>query len=295
MAEELRSMVQSEKQAISHIVAPYFVDLSCDMHGTFVLQELIEAIDDSTREMFLQRLMQETGGAHRVIECRNGNYVMKALLQYTSIDILRREFVPFVINQVIKDNIKALTMGKKAQFSHRTLIWLLERCRESNLDIVEPMLCEVADCCELLLDEQYGTMVLNAVLQHAPPRHKVPIITAVQNEIGNTAFESNKHWYAGFVVSQCFKILQEEDPTFEKQRQALLDTVLQVRPESNTKCPLERMLRSTDVWFHNVASTIYEHCPDAQERMEFLFPDEAVLIEILKRKADTRTFEASLL
>jgi len=194
------------------------------MYGCRVIQKALESIGPDLQKEIVREL---DGHVLKCVKDQNGNHVVQKC-----IECVEPHALSFIINtfhgQVGKENIYTLSTHP---YGCRVIQRILERCTN---DQVQPILDELHDQAESLIQDQYGNYVIQHVLEHGKPEDKTKIVAIVRGKVCSYS----QHKFASNVVEKCVTYATRQDKT------VLIDEVTAYNTDNGvTTSPLTIMMK----------------------------------------------------
>ena len=172
------------------IISGQFYEISCNPHGTRVLQKLIELIKTSELRTFFYELVRPI--VCQLLKDLNGTYIVQKFVKYNLYDY------GIKINQIIIDNSVEL-----CTFRHGCCV-IQKYLETRDQNMLPQLIYKLLDGFNSLIIDQFGNYVIKTILFIGNPEYN--------NRIGeyismNIVFYS-KHKYSSNVVEKCFDFCQ---------------------------------------------------------------------------------------
>ena len=181
---------QEQLHKLLVIISDQFYEISCNPHGTRVLQKLIELIKTPELRTFFYELVRPI--VCQLLKDLNGTYIVQKFVKYNLYDY------GIKINQIIIDNSVEL-----CTFRHGCCV-IQKYLETRDQNMLPQLIYKLLDGFNSLIIDQFGNYVIKTILFIGNPEYN--------NRIGeyismNIVFYS-KHKYSSNVVEKCFDFCQ---------------------------------------------------------------------------------------
>jgi pumilio RNA-binding family len=235
-----------QKAALAHKIRGNVLLLALQMYGCRVIQKALESIGPDLQKEIVREL---DGHVLKCVKDQNGNHVVQKCIECVDPHALS-----FIINafhgQVGKQNIYVLSTHP---YGCRVIQRILEHC---TVDQTQPILDELHDQAESLIQDQYGNYVIQHVLEHGKPEDKAKIVNIVRGKV----CQYSQHKFASNVVEKCVTYATRQDKT------VLIDEVTAYNTDNGvTTSPLNIMMK--DQYANYVVQKMIDVAEPSQRKM----------------------------
>jgi len=178
---------QQQLLKLLNILSPSFEEISCDCHGTRVLQKLIELIKTpELRHLFYELVKPRVC---KLLKDLNGTYIVQ---KFAMMNLLE---YGLKINEIIIENSVELC-------TYRHGCCVIQKYLETkDVYMLPELVYKLLDGFSSLITDQFGNYVIKTILLMGDPEFS--------NKIGENIFNNilyySKHKYSSNVVERCFE------------------------------------------------------------------------------------------
>uniref|UniRef100_A0A674GET3 Pumilio RNA binding family member 2 n=1 Tax=Taeniopygia guttata TaxID=59729 RepID=A0A674GET3_TAEGU len=188
----------------------HIVEFSQDQHGSRFIQQKLERATPAERQMVFNEILQ---AAYQLMTDVFGNYVIQKFFEFGSLDQklalatrIRGHVLPLALQmygcRVIQKALESISPDQQVfvlsthPYGCRVIQRILEHCTaEQTLPILE----ELHQHTEQLVQDQYGNYVIQHVLEHGRPEDKSKIVSEIRGKV----LALSQHKFASNVVEKC--------------------------------------------------------------------------------------------
>uniref|UniRef100_A0A8C0YXN6 Pumilio RNA binding family member 2 n=2 Tax=Boreoeutheria TaxID=1437010 RepID=A0A8C0YXN6_CANLF len=188
----------------------HIVEFSQDQHGSRFIQQKLERATPAERQMVFNEILQ---AAYQLMTDVFGNYVIQKFFEFGSLDQklalatrIRGHVLPLALQmygcRVIQKALESISSDQQVfvlsthPYGCRVIQRILEHCTaEQTLPILE----ELHQHTEQLVQDQYGNYVIQHVLEHGRPEDKSKIVSEIRGKV----LALSQHKFASNVVEKC--------------------------------------------------------------------------------------------
>ncbi|CAH1774802.1 unnamed protein product, partial [Owenia fusiformis] len=174
-----------QKQTLAQRVRGHVLPLALQMYGCRVIQKALESIPP---EMQVEIVKELDGHVLKCVKDQNGNHVVQKC-----IECVEPVHLQFLIDAFQGQVVFTLSTHP---YGCRVIQRILEHCSPEQ---TEPILAEMHDQTERLVQDQYGNYVIQHVLEHGRPEDKSKIVAELRGKI----LVLSQHKFASNVVENC--------------------------------------------------------------------------------------------
>ena len=177
---------QEQLMQILHVISPEFYEISCNSHGTRVLQQLIELIQtDELSNLFYMLIKPRVC---ELLKDLNGTYIVQKFVN------LNLKDYGIHINSIIIDNSVELCRNKHGC----CVIQKYLETRDPNM--IPKLIYKLLDGFSDLITDQFGNYVIKTILMINNPEFS----NRIGEYISTNIIYYSKHKYSSNVVEKCF-------------------------------------------------------------------------------------------
>ena len=177
---------QEQLLQILHVISPEFYEISCNSHGTRVLQQLIELIQtDELSKLFYMLIKPKVC---ELLKDLNGTYIVQKFVN------LNLKDYGIHINSIIIDNSVELCRNKHGC----CVIQKYLETRDPNM--IPKLIYKLLDGFSNLITDQFGNYVIKTILMINNPEFS----NRIGEYISTNIIYYSKHKYSSNVVEKCF-------------------------------------------------------------------------------------------
>jgi len=173
-----------------------FADLSCNAHGTRVVQKVLETCGSVVGRSVLEEL-----GPHllRLVADSNGNYAVQA-----AVTQLKEPAGAAVLARLRESLDWSLRDFASHPYGCRVVQRIIEHCGGGAADVLLDQLCEIV---EHLACSTFGNFCVLHVATHGAPRHRARLAQKLRADFLTYALHKN----ASNIVEKCLELCAPED------------------------------------------------------------------------------------
>ena len=182
---------QEQLLNLLNILTPHFFQISCDNHGTRVLQKLIDLTKTSElRELFYNLIKPKV---FELLKDLNGTYIVQKFVRLNLVDEYGLK-----INSLIIENSVELC-------KHRHGCCVIQKYLETKDPYMLPdLVYKLLNGFSSLITDQFGNYVIKTILVMGNPEYS----NKIGEEIFNNIIFYSKHKYSSNIVEKCFDFCQ---------------------------------------------------------------------------------------
>jgi hypothetical protein len=177
---------QEQLMQILHVISPEFYEISCNGHGTRVLQQLIELIQIKELKALFYKLIKPI--VCELLKDLNGTYIVQKFVN------LNLKDYGIHINSIIIDNSVELCSNKHGC----CVIQKYLETRDPNM--IPKLIYKLLDGFSNLITDQFGNYVLKTILTINNPEYS----NKIGEYISTNIIYYSKHKYSSNIVEKCF-------------------------------------------------------------------------------------------
>ncbi|CAH0557972.1 unnamed protein product [Brassicogethes aeneus] len=218
-----------QKTTLAQKVRGHVLPLALQMYGCRVIQKALESIPAEQQQEIVREL---DGHVLKCVKDQNGNHVVQKCIECVDPNALQGKYLFQFIIQSFSGQVYTLSTHP---YGCRVIQRILEHCTPEQ---TAPILAELHQHTDQLIQDQFGNYVIQHVLEHGKPEDKSQLINTVRGKVlvlSQHKFASNvvenalhvmmKDQYANYVVQ---KMIDVSEPT---QRKVLMH---KIRPHLNS-------------------------------------------------------------
>ena len=181
---------QDQLLKILNIITPSFYEISCNSHGTRVLQKLIELIKTPELKSLFYELVKPL--VPQLLKDLNGTYIVQKFARLNMNDYGRK------INSIIIENSIELC-------TYRHGCCVIQKYLENrDPNMLPDLIYKLLDGFNTLITDQFGNYVIKTILFIGNPEYSNKIGENISKNINHYS----KHKYSSNVVEKCFDYCQ---------------------------------------------------------------------------------------
>ncbi|NWW53491.1 PUM2 protein, partial [Pedionomus torquatus] len=174
-----------QKLALATRIRGHVLPLALQMYGCRVIQKALESISPDQQNEMVKEL---DGHVLKCVKDQNGNHVVQKC-----IECVQPQSLQFIIDAFKGQVVFVLSTHP---YGCRVIQRILEHCTaEQTLPILE----ELHQHTEQLVQDQYGNYVIQHVLEHGRPEDKSKIVSEIRGKV----LALSQHKFASNVVEKC--------------------------------------------------------------------------------------------
>ena len=177
---------QEQLMQILQVISPEFYEISCNGHGTRVLQQLIELIQIKELKALFYKLIKPI--VCELLKDLNGTYIVQKFVN------LNLKDYGIHINSIIIDNSVELCSNKHGC----CVIQKYLETRDPNM--IPKLIYKLLDGFSNLITDQFGNYVLKTILTINNPEYS----NKIGEYISTNIIYYSKHKYSSNIVEKCF-------------------------------------------------------------------------------------------
>ncbi|XP_049822940.1 pumilio homolog 2-like isoform X2 [Aethina tumida] len=175
-----------QKTTLAQKVRGHVLPLALQMYGCRVIQKALESIPAEQQQEIVREL---DGHVLKCVKDQNGNHVVQKCIECVDPNALQ---VSFII-QSFSGQVYTLSTHP---YGCRVIQRILEHCTPEQ---TAPILAELHQHTDQLIQDQFGNYVIQHVLEHGKPEDKSQLINNVRGKV----LVLSQHKFASNVVEKC--------------------------------------------------------------------------------------------
>jgi hypothetical protein len=174
---------------ILNILTPEFLDICCDIHGTRVIQGIMNYLHTEKLRILFFKIIKPIFIS--LINDKNGIYIIYKFIN---------EFIEFLneINNIIEDNFLNLATNKRGCFFTQNYLIMLRNNKKDNFK--QSIIDQILNNCLVLIIDKAGNYLIQCLLTLGDDK----IISEIIKKILNNISFYSKHKYSTYVIEKLF-------------------------------------------------------------------------------------------
>ncbi|XP_068905341.1 maternal protein pumilio-like isoform X5 [Tenebrio molitor] len=180
-----------QKTTLAQKVRGHVLPLALQMYGCRVIQKALESIPPEQQQEIVREL---DGHVLKCVKDQNGNHVVQKCIECVDPNALQN--APFLLQFIIQSFSGQVYTLSTHPYGCRVIQRILEHCTPEQ---TAPILAELHQHTDQLIQDQFGNYVIQHVLEHGKPEDKGQLISSVRGKV----LVLSQHKFASNVVEKC--------------------------------------------------------------------------------------------